>query len=161
MVVTRNQRSLAVVIGRALRVRAVGTGNALFRTEVGSAGPELDFALDMRDVRLSELDLVATDARFSVELQAPSGPVQVRLSGARLRATLSVPEGTHVRILPNETWAVEPPVDHVRDGGPDDQRGTATSRYDVWLGGRGGRCRILRRPAELVPVQRPALSVLA
>jgi hypothetical protein len=196
-----------------LQVHTSLTGDALFRTDVESAGPgpaialdrpagrvtigrrrrppgglglepfppgidvtlssrvawalhvrvaTLSGMLDLRQVRLSELDLVAADARVSADLPAPDGPVQVRLAGARLHATLSVPQGTHVRILPNETWAVEPPfADQSRDGAPEDERGMATSRYDVWLGGRGGRCRIVRRPAELVPGRRPALSVLA
>jgi hypothetical protein len=120
----------------------------------------LSGTLDLRDVRLAELDLTLGGARFFADLPAPDGPVQVRIAGTGLHATLSVPAGTPVRVLPNDGWHVETAAS------ARDQRAEATGgggqadRYDVWLVG-GGRCRIERRAAELAGWKRPVRPVLS
>jgi hypothetical protein len=120
----------------------------------------LSGTLDLRNVRLAELDLTVGGARFFADLPAPDGPVQVRIAGTGLHATLSVPAGTPVRVLLNDGWHVEAGASIHGRGAEAAEGGGPADRYDLWLVG-GGHCRIVRRAAELAGWRRPALSVLS
>jgi hypothetical protein len=107
--------------------------------------------LDLRRLELEGLDLSARGGRLRVDLPAPGGAVLVRLGGRGAQATLSVPDGTCVRFWQEHGWQVE---GH-RSSGP-----VALDRYDVWLDGGAGRCRVETRPADLSSVALPRLRVL-
>jgi hypothetical protein len=98
--------------------------------------------LDLRRLRLRGLDLSATGTRFRADLPAPIDAVLVRIGRRDVHATLSVPEGTTVRFWQEHGWRVE---GH-RSSGP-----VPLDRYDVWLEGRAGCCRVETRPAETPP----------
>jgi hypothetical protein len=95
--------------------------------------------LDLRRLRLGELDLSASGARFRADLPHPTGPVHVRINGRGVDATLSVPDGVVVRFWSEGGWQVE--------GGQRPAR-LPNDRYDVWLHG-AGHCRVETRRTEL------------
>jgi hypothetical protein len=119
----------------------------------------LSGTLDLRNVRLAEMDLTVGGARFFADLPAPDGPVQVRIAGPGLHVTLSFPAGTPVRVLPNDGWHMETAAWGPDRGAGAIEGGGQADRYDVWLAG-SGRCRIVRRAAELAGWKRPMLFVL-
>lgn len=102
--------------------------------------------LDLRRLQLGGLDVSARSGRFRADLPAPSAAVMLRIAGQHAQATLSVPEGTSVRFWQEHGWEVE---GH-RSSGP-----VPHDRYDVWLDGSSGHCRVETRSA-----QRPRLYVV-
>ena len=96
--------------------------------------------LDLRRLRLVGLDVSASDAQLRADLPAPAGAVLLRIGGRGLDATLSVPAGATVRFWQEHGWQVEGD----RGSGP-----VPLDRYDVWLEGRGGRCRVETRRTEV------------
>jgi hypothetical protein len=106
--------------------------------------------LDLRRLDLNGLELSARDGRFRADLPAPDGAVLVRLGGRGAMATLTVPQGTCVRFWQERGWVVE---GH-RSVGP-----VALDRYDVWLDGGAGCCRVEARAADLTSVA-PRLHIL-
>jgi hypothetical protein len=118
---------------------------------VRARGAGMCARLDLRRIRLGGLDLSARDGRFRADLPAPDGAVLMRLGGRGAVATLTVPDGTCVRFWQEHGWLVE---GH-RSEGP-----VAIDRYDIWLDGGAGRCRVEARPADPTAVAPPRLRVL-
>lgn len=83
--------------------------------------------LDLRRLRLGALQLRATGARVRADLPAPAGPVQVRVAGRGVHAHLVVPAGAVIRFWSEDGWE----IDGRREHGP-----LPHDRYDVWLDGR-------------------------
>jgi len=113
--------------------------NGLLPWTVRASGAGLCGRLDLRRLQLDGLELSARAGRFRADLPAPSGAVLVRLGGRDALATLTVPQGTCVRFWQEHGWQVE---GH-RSSGP-----VAFDRYDVWLDGGRGRCRVETRQAD-------------
>jgi hypothetical protein len=118
---------------------------------VRARGAGMSGRLDLRRLGLGGLDLAARDGRFRADLPAPDGAVLVRLGGRGAAATLTVPAGTCVRFWQQHGWVVE---GH-RSEGP-----VALDRYDVWLDGGAGRCRVDTRAADPTAGAVPRLRVL-
>jgi len=119
---------------------------------VRARGAGMGGRLDLRGLRLGGLDVSARDGQFRADLPAPDGAVLVRLGGRGAVDALTVPDGTCVRFWQEHGWVVE---GH-RSEGP-----VALDRYDIWLDGGAGRCRVATRPpAELSAAATPRLQVL-
>jgi hypothetical protein len=125
--------------------------NARLPWMVRARGAGMCGRLDLRRLRVAGLDLSARDGRFRADLPAPDGAVLVRLGGRGALAALTVPEGTCVRFWQEHGWT----VDGHRSEGP-----VALDRYDVWLDGGAGRCRVETRPADAASATPPRLRVL-
>jgi hypothetical protein len=111
----------------------------------------LSASFDLRRLRLQALDLHLDGARFRVDLPAPVGRVQLLVAGRDVDATLSAPAGAAVRLWREDGWQVE---------GAGELTPVGDDRYDVWLEGSAGRCRLETGPPERAVGPRPMLTVL-
>ncbi len=107
--------------------------------------------LDLRSLRLNGLEVSAKNGRFRADLPAPAAAVLLRVGGRGAQATLSVPEGTAVRFWQDDGWEVV----GQRGSGP-----VPPERYDVWLEGGSGCCRLETRRGELAGLARPSFHVV-
>ncbi len=107
--------------------------------------------LDLRSLRLNGLDVSARNGRFRADLPAPAAPVLLRVGGRGAQVTLSVPEGTAVRVWQEDGWEVV----GQRSTGP-----VPRERYDVWLDGGSGCCRLETRRGELAGLARPSFHIV-
>jgi hypothetical protein len=112
----------------------------------------LNGSFDLRRLRLQALDLRVDSARFRTDLPVPTGPVQLRITGRSVDATLSVPEGIPVRLWREDGWRTE---------GTGTPQAAGDDRYDVWLQGSAARCRLEAGPAAPAGSRRPTLTVLS
>jgi hypothetical protein len=138
-------------LGAALPPDVDALLNSRLPWTVRARGAGMCARLDLRRVQLGGLDLSARDGQFRADLPAPDGAVPVRLGGRGALVTLTVPEGTCVRFWQEHGWVVE----GYRSEGP-----VALDRYDIWLDGGAGCCRVGTRPGDVASATVPRLRVL-